>query len=79
MPSEEIRDVIVNPFPLAFSEVVLGIKRAFRTELANARRTRRPEHHCAKPMSQGGLGGRPVPARCARMTLMHALTLNVDV
>ena len=30
-------------------------------------------------MSEGGLGGRPVPARCARMTLVHALTLIVDV
>ena len=43
---------------------------------ANLYLTSRPE---LCHVHEVGLGGRPVPARYLRVTLLHALTLNVDI
>lgn len=69
MPAKQIRSV--PPPPLYFFSSHFRHQRASFDILMN---TFEP---C--PMSQGELGGRPVPGRCARMTLVHALTRIVDV
>lgn len=75
MPADHIQ--YETPPPLYFFSGHSGHHRGYSGQQCQNHTTQ--EHRGAKSMSQGELGERPVPARCARMTLVHALTLNVDV
>lgn len=66
-----------SALPSVSPRIILDIYKDIQNKIVKV--TVHKYYQSAKPMSQGGLGGRPVPARCARMTLVHALTLIVDI